>query len=195
MIDEGMARLEEALRRLGSEREPPPGWEARVLAAARARATRRVGWIVPLFAMATALLLVGAPAPPRELVLEVRRERVGPALRGGERPAARGSPGRTSAASVGDELHVRAAGGAGPRAIWIYLNETELVLTCPGAPACRAAGDALTAQLALASLGRYTVVALSSASPLPPPRGAYSADVAAAGDAGATVRVHELDAR
>jgi len=36
-----IARLEHALEQLGAEHQPPPGWEARVLAAVEPRPRRR----------------------------------------------------------------------------------------------------------------------------------------------------------
>ena len=50
-------RIEEALVRLGAEHEPPPGWEARVLAAVRPP-RRRVWWIALI--MVIMIVAIGA---------------------------------------------------------------------------------------------------------------------------------------
>jgi len=186
-MDEAIARIEAALRRLGAHTEPPAGWERRVLAHTRARAPRRGWWTVPAFALAAAFAFAAPPSAPRELELAVVREVHGPAMRGGDL--------RGDSAHVGDHLRVTARGGAGPRQLWVYRNEVELVAVCPGSPACGAAGDAVTADLALAALGTYTIVALTSTTPLAPPGGSYDGDLAAAGMAGATIRTRQVDVR
>jgi hypothetical protein len=184
-MTEEIARIEAALRRLGEDATPPDGWERRVLARVAERRPRRGWWTVPALALASAVMLAAPPARPHELELAVAREAHGPTMRGSDT--------RGDSAHVGDHLIATATGGAGTPAIWIYRNEHELVARCPGGPSCAARG--LAANLELTSLGLYTIVALSSPTPLPEPHGSYDADLAAAGAAGATIRTREFDVR
>lgn len=173
-------RIEAALARLGAEHEPPPGWEARVLAAVGA--TRRRWWayaapgVALAAAAAVALVLLRRPPPALALDVEVKHSAL---FRGDD-------------ASVGDVAHVVVSGGKGPRAIWVYREDVELVLRCPGDPACRVSDASTEVDLPLTSVGNYTVVALTAASSLPAPTGTYGADTAAAKDAGLVVRQHHL---
>lgn len=185
-MTEELARIEAALRRLGADAEPPEGWERRVLAKVAERRPRRGWWTVPALALASAIMLAAPPSRPRELELVVAREAHGPAMRGRDT--------RGDSAHVGDDLIATATGGAGTRVLWVYRNESELVAVCPGGAMCTSRGG-LTARIRLASLGLYTVVALTSPTPLPEPHGSYDADLAAAGAAGATIRTREYDVR
>ena len=115
-------------------------------------------------------------------------ERTGAVVRGAE-------------ANTGDTL-TAAARGTGPhRAVWLFRDGRELVLACPGAAgaaggsACRASADALTATATLALPGTYTVVALTSSAPIPPPTASYDASVSAASDAGAVARTETVKVR
>jgi hypothetical protein len=172
-MSDPIRRIEEAIAELGAEYEPPAGWEARVLAATGVR-KRRWWWLAgPAVAAAAAAAVAVAVWPrPHDLRLAVDVE-------------AGGGPVRGSSARVGDVLHVRVTDGAGHRALWVYRDDA-LVVACPGAPGCRSTGDALGVDLALDSIGKYVVVALSSSAALPVPAGAYDDDVASALRAGAT---------
>jgi hypothetical protein len=178
-------RLEAALACLGAEHEPPRGWETRVLAAVRPPA-RRGWWFVShaMAVMAAIAIVLAIPHPPPDdaLQLQVSVTPVGPAVRG-------------SSAHAGDRVHASATGGGHHRAIWVYRNDRELVLACPGGPSCGSTLDATTAELTLPSVGTYMFVAVTSASPLPAPSGSYDADQAAAEQAGAQIRRSKLDAR
>lgn len=173
-------RIETALARLGAEHEPPVGWEARVLAAVGA--TRRRWWVYAApgvalaAAAAVALVMLRRPPPALALNVEVKHSAV---YRGDE-------------ASAGDVAHIVVSGGKGPRAIWVYHEEVQLVLRCPGDPKCRVSDASTEVDLTLTSAGTYTVVALTAASGLPPLTGTYDADTAAAKDAGLDVRQYRL---
>jgi hypothetical protein len=181
--DQAIARLEAALTRLGHAEEPPRGWDDRVLAAvAQRRPCRYDSWQLAVLALGAGLVGAASRGAPDDLALVVTCEPRGPRV-------------RSDTARVGDLLHITAAGDRAPRTIWVYRNEIELVATCPGTAVCERGRDRTTATLELAALGRYTVVALTSATALPVPRGSYDADLAAASTAGATVRVHEVIVR
>lgn len=172
-------RIEAALARLGAEHEPPPGWEARVMAAVGA--TRRRWWTyaapgAALAAAAAVALIVQRRPPALALHVDVKPSAV---YRGDE-------------ASVGDVAHIVVSGGQGPRAIWVYHEEVQLVLRCPDDPRCRVSNESTEVDLTLTSAGTYTVVALTAVSRLPPLTGTYDADTAAAQDAGLEIRQSQL---
>jgi hypothetical protein len=183
-------RLENALARLGVEYEPPPGWEARVLAAtADAAPRRRKPWwqrwrwsIAPGLALAGAAAAVIAYVAPAGVPVAL-------ALR---IDIAHRAPMRGSDAVVGDTAHIVATGD-GNRALWIYRDEAELVLRCPGAPACQVADGSIAVDLALTQIGRYTVVALAPPAALPALSGAFDDDLAVARRAGAALQEQVID--
>jgi hypothetical protein len=178
--DRSTPRIEAALARLGAEHEPPVGWEARVMAAVGA--TRRRWWMYAApgvaLAAAAAVAVVVLRRPPPALALNVKVKHSA-LYRGDE-------------ASAGDVAHIVASGGTGPRAIWIYHEEVQLVLRCPGDPRCRVSDASIEVDLTLTSAGTYTMVALTAVSGLPPLTGTYDADTAAAKDAGLDVRQSRL---
>ncbi|HEU4732776.1 MAG TPA: hypothetical protein VFT22_33000 [Kofleriaceae bacterium] len=178
-MTEPTARIEAALSQIGSEHEPPAGWEARVLAATGTPA-RRPWWLYSSAALAvgSAILVVtlisdGAAALALDLSYPKPRDAV--ATRAGE-----DSP------QLGGTMRARARGG-GYRSVWVY-RDNELVVACPGtAGACEYTGDATIATVQLTAIGEYTAIALSSVVPVPPPRGALDTDVFRAKAAGASV--------
>jgi len=184
-MSDPITRVEAALKQLGAEYEPPWGWEARVLAATRPRPR----WCLWWFAIPALALSVSAPIfwswtrPPDDCVaLHVSVDPAGPTMRG-------------SSAHVGDRVHVTATSRDLHRALWVYRNEHELVVACPGGPACRRSGDTTTADLTLLAVGTYTFVAITSISPLPAPQGSYDADQASAREVRATIQIQPLEVR
>lgn len=167
-------RIEAALAELGAQYEPPAGWEARVLAAIAEKPRRRWSlYLAPGLALAAAAafaIWLAVPRPTAAIALDVRFDR-GDVVRGDDHV-------------VGEVVHVELSGGQPFRAIRIYRDEMHLVLSCPGAPACRISGDATAAELRLPQVGTYTIVALAGGAPLPALPGSYDADVAAAMRAG-----------
>jgi len=179
------ARLEAALARLGAEHEPPAGWQARVLAATEARRRRPWWWfVVPVVALAAGGLVLSLtispprPAPPRSSPLQVAAV-----------PVQRDAVVRATGLALHDVVEVRATGGSGYRALWIYRDEV-LVLMCPGAATCHADRDATTVSLRVTSFGVYTFVAVSGPVPVFPSTGAYDADVARAARLNAAIETH-----
>jgi hypothetical protein len=173
--------MEAALGQLGREYEPPPGWEARVLAQVEARRPRRTWWFtLPSLAL-VALVIALWPGQPPGLELALKTTASGPPMRGGS-------------AHIGDVIAATASGGERYRAIWVYRDD-ELIAACPGSALCEISGDAVRASVALAAYGSYAFVALSSAQPIPPPRGSYDLDLVTAGDAGAGYKVERRDTR
>ena len=183
-MTEPIARIEAALTRLGAEHEPPVGWEARVLAATAAR-KQRPWWrfAVPAVALAVIAIyvVVRPPAKSQEPQLALNLEKRGAVVRG-------------SAAHVGDIMHPTATEGGHYRAVWVYRAE-QLLLACPGAAQCRSSGDATIADVDLSLIGEYTIVALASDAPVPPPMGTLDTDVANAEKTGAKKTVKSLTVR
>jgi hypothetical protein len=183
-MSDPVTRLEHAIERLGDDLEPPPGWEARVLAAVappRRSWLAARGWLaIPAVAAiaAAVVLVIGSPGrEPAPLALAAELVVTSQAMRG---PSG---------------IRVVARGGEGHRAIWIYRDGRELAAACPGHPACDRSGDALRIVLAGAPIGNYQIIALSSAAALPAPTGSSERDLAAAVDAGATWKLQELEVR
>lgn len=171
------ARIEAALARLGAEHEPPTGWEARVLAATVDRKPSR-WWLVPIplvvLAVIGILVIVPGAPGPAALTLTVTFARDDAVAY------------RTPSMMVGDAMRATATGGAGHRAVWIY-RDGRLVTACPRDPQCMTSEDATAAALALPSVGRYVIIALTSSSAIAAPAGSEDADVAAAQRAGAKI--------
>jgi hypothetical protein len=127
-------------------------------------------------AAAVALVVLRRPPPALALNVDVKHSAV---YRGDE-------------ASAGDIAHIVVSGGKGPRAIWVYHEEVQLVLSCPGDPRCQVSDGSTEVDLTMTSAGTYTVVALTGASSLPALAGNYDTDTAAAKDAGLDVRQSHL---
>jgi hypothetical protein len=96
---------------------------------------------------------------------------------------------------LGDVVHATATGGAPYRAVWVYHDETVLVVRCPGPAHCRQTADTVTADLALGAIGTYEIVALAASAALPVPTGRLDDDVAAADRADVTVARRALTIR
>lgn len=182
-MSDPITRLEQAIEQLGADLEPPPGWEARVLAAVepRRRPWFARGWFAIPAIAAIALVAVLLPRSARRAAepLALSAELVAGAqvMRG---PSA---------------LRAIARGGDGHRAIWIYRDGRELAAACPGHPACEITGDALRIVLDPVPIGSYQIIALSSAAALPATTGSPDRDLAAAQDAGASWKLQELEVR
>jgi hypothetical protein len=185
-MSESSTRLERAIEQLGADLEPPPGWEARVLAAVEPRRRSWLAWLargwpaIPAVA-AIALAVVLLPRSPRH---EAEPLALSADLAAGSQ-VMRGPSG----------LRAVARGGEGHRAIWIYRDGRELVAACPGHRACLSSDDALSIVLDAAPIGSYQIIALSSAAALPVPTGSPERDLGAALDAGASWKLQELEVR
>ena len=190
------------LSRLAAAHRAPPGWELRVWAAidAMERAqTRRAAsswwrrwgdqlpsarWLlaaVPVAALLVLLLSRTTPTRPAlALELEVRRGESGPR--------------RAVAASVGDEILVRAPGAD---AVWVYQDDGGLTARCPAAAdsgepaACRRAAHVVELAFRVPAAGRYRFVAIRQAGAVVP-TGDLDRDSLALHAAGARVEVRSV---
>jgi Putative zinc-finger len=157
---------------------------ARMPARTRSRPVRR--WMVAAAAVAIAAAVtlvwwVRRPLAPTVLAVVVRVEHGATQMRG-------------TSAHIGDTIHARATGGAGQRAVWIYRDDTQLLLACPGAAGCRDGDGAMAADLVVRAVGTYSIVTISATS-LSTPTGSLDADVAAARGAGALTRIDTVEVR
>jgi len=183
-MTEPIARIEAALTRLGAEHEPPVGWQARVLAATATPKPRPWWWFaMPAVALAVIAIYVVVRPRAKDQPLEVALafEKHGAVVRG-------------QAAHVGDLMHATATGGGHYRAVWVYHGD-HLLLACPGATQCRSSGDATIADVELRLIGDYTIVAVASNSPVPPPMGTLDTDLANAQQTGAKTKPESLTVR
>jgi hypothetical protein len=179
-------RLEQAIKQLGADLEPPVGWEARVLAAVEPVAVgpppRRWwarGWLAIPAVAAIALAVVLLPRPrraPAPLALSAELVAGSQAVRG---PSA---------------IRAVVGGGTDHHAIWIYRDGHELVAQCPGHPACQTTGGALSLVLDV-PVGSYQIIGLSSAVVVPAATGSPERDLAAATAGGATWKLQGLEVR
>ena len=181
-----ITRIEAALERLGAEHEPPAGWEGKVLAQIEQVSwwRRLLRWKIAIPLAATAAAAVGVAVfwplhrADRALALALDYRDSGEVFRG-------------SSHRVGEVMRAVATGGGGYRAVWVYC-EDKLVVACPGGSGCSGSEDETIAERKLDSAGHYTVVALTSSSPISSPAGVLDGDVAGAHREGATVKYEHV---
>jgi hypothetical protein len=191
-------RLERAIAQLGAEHEPPPGWEARVLAAIepqRTAAPERRPWLrrwwpaIPTAVLAAAVLvLVLRPPRPEKLAVAFAVTAGDPS-----RGAMRGEQ-RSDDVTLGSRLDLAVRGGGGHRALWLY-RDGGLVAACPGDARCDTAGGAPHLALTASQIGRYQIVVLTADAALPAPSGNYDRDVAALLDARIEIATKDCQVR
>jgi hypothetical protein len=188
-MTEPLARIEAALSRLGAEHEPPAGWEARVLAATVERKRRR-WWVFPIpvavLAMAVgAYWLVVIPRPSALQVATILTKTDGTTRR------AAPTNDDSTPAITGDVLTVEVKDGGQYRALWIY-RDRQLETHCPSDLRCRILDKTTTIELTLELIGKYDVVAVSSDSPIPEPKGVLQIDLDKAAKAHVAVKRAKL---
>ena len=181
----------------GAGLEPPPGWQAEVRAALRAREAARRPWRVPWILLPAAAALLAAV-----LVTVVARQVPVPVARVALRVEVEAAPGtvlRGTEAHPGDRLHLEAATGGAPHAeLRVYRNDRTAVLRCSSEPPCERRTGTLEATFVLPSIGSYQPLLLTSDRPLPAPAAGANldADVGRALAAGARVTLGtEIEAR
>lgn len=140
----------------------------------------------PVLAAAAAIpLLCGAESG---LQLAVALDR-GPATDRGTAPAA---PRRGLAAHTGDVLR-SSVQGERHQALWVFLDERELIVRCPEDERCRSAGGELALELPLTTRGQYAIIAAGSSEALPAPGATLDTALAAARTAGVRTQVKYVD--
>ncbi|HEX3764310.1 MAG TPA: zf-HC2 domain-containing protein [Kofleriaceae bacterium] len=175
---------------MGSASRPAPAVEPAAvvpIARARSRCVRTLAYLTPLVAAAAAVpIWLLAREPGFELALTFDRAPVT------ERGGAAAVPRRGLAAHTGDvvrpEVH-----GEPHLALWVYLDEHELIVRCPEDAQCRSAGGELALELPLTTRGKYTIVALGSSEAIPAPGATLDTTLAAARTAGVRTQVKSVD--
>jgi hypothetical protein len=94
-------------------------------------------------------------------------------------------------AQVGDVLRSTVR-GEDHRAIWVYLEDRELVTACPDGPECSNAGGSLTLELRVSAPGRYSIIAISSAQPILTPHGPIDVMLSSIAAAGAHFEIKHV---
>lgn len=149
------------------------------------------------------LAVAGLPSSPVEVALTIEPRGVATRSGAGSAGEARGSVAtrsgadtagetRGSVAQVGDVLRSTVR-GEDHRAIWVYLEDRELVTSCPDGPECSNAGGSLTLELRLAAPGRYSVIAISSAQPILMPHGQLDMMLGSIAAVGAHFEIKHVD--
>lgn len=99
---------------------------------------------------------------------------------------------RGTAAHVGDVVRPSVRGEP-YRAIWVYLDDRELVLRCPEDDRCNNAGSELAVELPLTARGRYAVIAVGSREPIAAPGKTLDETLAASRTTGVHTQVAYVD--
>jgi hypothetical protein len=166
-------------------------------------ADRRLTLLAPALAAAAAVAiwLVGTPgdpamsparsgaASPSPAEFSLAIERRGAGMRSG---AGAAGEARDSAAQVGDVLRPTVR-GEDHRAIWVYLEDRELVIACPDGPGCRDAGGSLALELLVSAPGRYSIIEIGSAQPIPTPHGPLDVMLSSIADVGVHLEIKHVD--
>lgn len=173
--DPQIRRIEAALAKLGAEHIPPPGWQARVLAAVAEPPRHRPWWHVALpglLAFAAVLLLVlwprGGTPMPREPELIASADPAPGAYRGAPGPKL-GDVGRLRMTSVARHREVRAYYNG---VLHARCAEDLASTTCVVLP------DRIQLHTIYDLPGRYDIFGISSDDPLPTLTGNLADDIA-----------------
>jgi hypothetical protein len=100
---------------------------------------------------------------------------------------------RVHSAEVHDVVKLQVQ-GARHQAIWVYRDDRELLLSCPGDDAqCITAHGDLAIRYRLPTSGRFTIISLGSSDAIPPPQPSYEEAIVAARTAGASYRLDDIN--
>jgi hypothetical protein len=91
----------------------------------------------------------------------------------------------------GDVLRLVARGGR-HRAIWMYLDDRDLVIACPGGAQCINGDGELTLDVLVTTAGQYSVIALGATDPIVIPHGPLDAMLEAAASAGVDFKREQI---
>lgn len=182
---QAIAGLQSELRSLGRDDAPPAGWERAVWRRIRGGPTPlwRVLWLGAPAAAALAALLFFRPSP-----LRMADDARATAPRFSSRIEHEGRVLRGSAAQPGDRLTMSARFAAGHHGeLRVYRNDGPLVCAAAAPPGARPAIVSISCRMDAA--GRYQVLALAGARPLPPSLDSLDGDAGAAVAAGASAEL------
>jgi hypothetical protein len=164
--------------RAGAPGKPARTWSLR----------RAVAYAAPPLAAAAAVALYLGHGTESGFELSIAVERAPVTERGGDAAV----PRHGLSAHAGDVLRPRVRGER-HQAIWVYLDERELILRCPDDARCCSADGGLALELPLTARGRYAVVAVGSSGTLPGPEATLDRTLAAARTAGLHTQVQYVD--
>jgi hypothetical protein len=210
---EALRRIEIGLSQQAAGREPRPGWQAGVFARIAEReasrepaeagrkppaAPPRKSLVKRLLDRWTIALPTAAAFAAVTLLALWPRTPLAPALALAIHTTHRHDTQPTLAAGVehydvGDTIEAVARGGGPARALWIYRNDRDLVLVCPGDERCQATDSQLSASFTIPLTGNYHVLAMTAQAPIPAPNGTYATDLATAQQAGAQEQSFPVD--
>jgi len=139
----------------------------------------------PVLAAAAAIPLFCGTEPGFQLAIAL--DRAPAPQRGAAPPANR----RGLAAHTGDVLRPTVQGER-HLALWVYLDEHELIARCPEGEQCRSANGELALKLPLTTRGQYTIVAVGSSEAIPAPGATLDTALAAARTAGVRTQVQSV---
>ena len=167
------------------QREPPAGWEQRVLERVAAGSgesvagRRTLRWF---------LLAAGVAAACVAVALSLRSSDEPLAL---SHSVLAGAPTRRADSPVvGDRLRVHAATGSARHAeLRLYRGERQLLLRCPGDARCQVGAQTIDVEIEFVARGRYRALLLFGEGLLPEPAGSIDDDARAAQAAGAETRL------
>lgn len=94
-------------------------------------------------------------------------------------------------AAVGDVLRLMVHGER-YQAIWVYLDDRELVITCPDSTKCSSSNGRLTLEFEVSAPGRYSIVSLTSAEPIVVPHGPLGVMLTVATNPGTYVKIEHV---
>jgi hypothetical protein len=141
-------------------------------------------YAAPILAAAAAVpLWLGLRSEPEfQLAISIQRDPVT------ERGSVAAVPRRGHSAHTRDVLRPKVQGER-HQAIWVYLDERELILRCPEDARCRSADGELALELTLTARGSYAIVAVGSSGPIPAPGPTLDRTLAATRVAGVRTKV------
>jgi putative zinc finger protein len=206
----GCSRCEVALRgrmeeEVVLEKSPERAAQHRPASARPAHRARRhrLTYLAPILAAAAAVAIwlgtredpgtksarsgAARSSSPTEVALAIERRGVSTRSGAGAEAEARGS-----VAQVGDVLRLTVR-GEDHRAIWVYLEDRDLVIACPDGPGCSTVGGSLTLELPVSAAGRYSIIAISSAQPILTPHGPLDMMLGSIAAVGAHFEIKHVD--
>jgi hypothetical protein len=153
---------------------------------------RRIAYLAPILAAAAALAIwLVSPPEDQAKAIEVSLaiEHHGSPTRSSEH---HGDPMRVSVAHVADVLRPTVRGEA-YLGIWVYLNDRDLVVACPGGAACGSADGGLTLEFSVPAPGQYSIIAIVSQEPIIAAHGPPDVMLSVVTAHGAQLRIQRVD--
>lgn len=155
---------------------------------------RLAAYLAPVVAAAAAVpLWLGMQHEPSfELAVAIDRAPVAKRGLEGNKRGLEGNK-RGLSAHVGDVMRP-AVHGSHHRAIWVYLDDRELILSCPRDGArCRSSKGELVVEVPLSARGHYAILALGSNDAIPAPLSTLDEALVLARTTGIDTQIEHVD--